>query len=302
VWDHVRYRAPTSAATDPWIALATIAVATERIQLGAMVTPLPRRRPQIVARQVVAIDQLAGGRVVLGVGLGLDASGEELSRFGEEVDDRTRARMLDEGLDITGLLSGEEVDHAGVHDTARARCLHGVFLIDTDDPAHLTGVAEAAADLGRPFDIVVDALPGDDAARWAEAGCTWHLTTFDQFTATRADVHAVIESLRRPALPCRPRVAVQRGRVDVQRLGSLDPPTRGRQSEVRAPDVVATLRRAQRVAEQSTDPPLPRSARSQPISPALPAPSSREAVRRHQHRATPGTGTRVPCSRSPAPR
>ena len=162
--------------------------------------------------------------MVLGLGLGRDASGEELSRFGEELDDRTRARMLDEGLDVlTGLLSGEEVDHAGVHYTARARFLptparpggmpiwlagrwpnqrpirralryDGVFLIDTDEPAHLTRIAEAAADLGRPFDIVVDALPGDDAARWADAGCTWHLTTFDQFTTARAHVHAVIEA------------------------------------------------------------------------------------------------------------
>ncbi|HKY65400.1 MAG TPA: LLM class flavin-dependent oxidoreductase, partial [Acidimicrobiales bacterium] len=98
LWDHVVYRPPVAAATDPWIALAAIAAATERVQLGPMVTPLARRRPWIVARQAVALDHLSGGRFVLGLGLGLDSSGGELSRFGEQTDDRRRAAMLDEGL------------------------------------------------------------------------------------------------------------------------------------------------------------------------------------------------------------
>src|SRR4051812_47040547 len=119
VWDHVRYRAPVRAATDPWIALAAIAVRTERIALGPMVTPLARRRPHIVARQLVAIDQLSAGRVVLRAGLGPDRSGEEFARFGEQPDLAIRAAMLDEALDvITALLGGEPVDHHGTHYTA----------------------------------------------------------------------------------------------------------------------------------------------------------------------------------------
>src|SRR5918997_3519505 len=107
VFDHVLYRPPVTAATDPWIALAAMAVPPERVELGPMVTPLARRRPWIVARQAVAIDQLSGGRVVLGLGLGLDRSGGELSRFGEEVDDRRRAATLHEGVEgRTRLLSG----------------------------------------------------------------------------------------------------------------------------------------------------------------------------------------------------
>jgi alkanesulfonate monooxygenase SsuD/methylene tetrahydromethanopterin reductase-like flavin-dependent oxidoreductase (luciferase family) len=116
LWDHVLYRPPVTSATDPWIALAAMASATERVQLGPMVTPLARRRPWIVARQAVALDHLSGGRFVLGLGLGLDSSGGELSRFGEEVDDRRRAGMLDEGLAVlTGLLAGERVEHRGKH-------------------------------------------------------------------------------------------------------------------------------------------------------------------------------------------
>ena len=118
LWDHVVYRAPVRSATDPWVALAAMAVATERVQIGPMVTPLARRRPWIVARQAVAIDRLSGGRFVLGLGLGLDSSGGELSRFGEEVDDRRRATMLDEGLELlTRLLAGETVAHRGEHYT-----------------------------------------------------------------------------------------------------------------------------------------------------------------------------------------
>src|SRR4051812_23640585 len=98
VWDHVYYRPPVTSVTDPWTALACIAMSTETVLLGPMVTPIARRRPHVLARQAVAVDVVSGGRLVLGAGLGLDASGKELSRFGEEVDDRTRAAMLDEGL------------------------------------------------------------------------------------------------------------------------------------------------------------------------------------------------------------
>src|SRR5205823_5698657 len=84
VWDHVYYRPPVRAVSDPWTALAAIAMQTSRVTIGPMVTPLARRRPHVVARQVVALDALSNGRFVLGVGLGLDRSGGELVRFGEE--------------------------------------------------------------------------------------------------------------------------------------------------------------------------------------------------------------------------
>jgi alkanesulfonate monooxygenase SsuD/methylene tetrahydromethanopterin reductase-like flavin-dependent oxidoreductase (luciferase family) len=217
VWDHVVYRAPIESATDPWIAMAAIAVATERIQFGPMVTPLARRRPWIVARQAVALDQLSGGRFVLGLGLGLDASGGELSRFGEELDDRRRASMLDEGLEVlTGLLSGAPVDHHGEHydvsttflptpvrhlpiwlaarwpnrrPIARALRHDGIFLIDTQDPAALASIV---ADARPGFDVVVEGSPGSDVSGWAAAGATWWLAAFDPFTVTVDEVSAVI--------------------------------------------------------------------------------------------------------------
>jgi alkanesulfonate monooxygenase SsuD/methylene tetrahydromethanopterin reductase-like flavin-dependent oxidoreductase (luciferase family) len=106
LWDHVLYRPPVSGLADPWIAPAAIATVTERLLLGPLVTPLARRRPWIVARQAATLDRLSKGRFVLGVGLGLDHGGGELSRFGEELDDHRRAEMLDEALELTGQLRG----------------------------------------------------------------------------------------------------------------------------------------------------------------------------------------------------
>jgi probable F420-dependent oxidoreductase len=105
--------APTPVV-DPWIALAAIAATTERIRFGPMVTPLPRRRPWKLAREAASLDHLSGGRLILGVGIGTPP--EEFARFGEEVDPKRRAEMLDEGLEVlTGLWSGEPFSFHGRH-------------------------------------------------------------------------------------------------------------------------------------------------------------------------------------------
>ena len=97
LWDHVSYDAPVRAVLDPWVALAAIAIATERVVLGPLVTPLARRRVQKLARETATLDLLSGGRLVLGAGLGGDRGGE-LSAWGEEQDPRARAALLDDGL------------------------------------------------------------------------------------------------------------------------------------------------------------------------------------------------------------
>lgn len=116
IWDHM-LMFPGNVVGDPWIQLAAVASATSRITLGPMVTPLSRRRPWVVARQAVSLDQLSEGRMVLGVGLGFPASAE-FDTFGEPADAKTRAEILDEALDIiTGLWTGEEYVHDGHHFT-----------------------------------------------------------------------------------------------------------------------------------------------------------------------------------------
>lgn len=114
IWDHINVNWPEQVA-DPWVALAAIASVTSKIRLGAMVTPLARRHPWKVARETVTLDHLSNGRLVFGAGLGTDIFGE-LSTFGTAGDDRIRAQMLDEGLQIlTSLWSGERVSFAGKH-------------------------------------------------------------------------------------------------------------------------------------------------------------------------------------------
>src|SRR5690242_8476473 len=103
----VHWSAPDAAVHDPWVCLASVALATERIRIGLAVTPLARRRPWIVARQAVTLDHLSRGRMVLGVGLGTSTDAD-IARFGEIVDDRARAAALDEALAVVaGLWTGE---------------------------------------------------------------------------------------------------------------------------------------------------------------------------------------------------
>jgi hypothetical protein len=116
IWDHIVRAWPADVA-DIWIALTAIAMRTERIQLGALVTPLARRRPWKVAREAVTFDHLSNGRLILGVGLGSSGGAEvEWSHFGEEMDLKQRAGMLDEGLEIiSGLWSGKPFSFEGKH-------------------------------------------------------------------------------------------------------------------------------------------------------------------------------------------
>jgi alkanesulfonate monooxygenase SsuD/methylene tetrahydromethanopterin reductase-like flavin-dependent oxidoreductase (luciferase family) len=110
-WEHTR-PGPLPLA-ESWVALTAVASVTERIRLGPMVTPLPRRQPEEVARQSATLDHLSNGRLILGVGLGDDLF-HEFSAFGHELDAVKRGRMLDEALEvITGLWRGRPFSHRG---------------------------------------------------------------------------------------------------------------------------------------------------------------------------------------------
>jgi alkanesulfonate monooxygenase SsuD/methylene tetrahydromethanopterin reductase-like flavin-dependent oxidoreductase (luciferase family) len=116
IWDHMVF-SPTETypIVDPWVALAAVATNTERVRLGAMLTPLSRRRPWKVARETVSLDHLSRGRLVFGAGLGYPPDAD-FEFFGEVSSTRERARMLDEGLEVlTRLWSGTEVRYEGEH-------------------------------------------------------------------------------------------------------------------------------------------------------------------------------------------
>ncbi|MEX2246206.1 MAG: LLM class flavin-dependent oxidoreductase [Dehalococcoidia bacterium] len=217
VWDHIQSGGdPGSPMCDPWVALAAIALSTERIRIGTMVTPVPRRRPWVLARQTVTIDHLSNGRLTLGVGLGYPP--EEYSTFGEDAGERARAQKLDEGLAvIAGLWSGKPFRYNGtryrLRDVTfapapvqtpripvwvagmwphrapfrRAARWDGAFPIHTDiTPLSPAEVADVAAYVRRrrtspePFDLILSGeSSGDGPLVWKEP-----LPAYEQAGAT----------------------------------------------------------------------------------------------------------------------
>jgi probable F420-dependent oxidoreductase len=194
-------------AADPWVTLAAIAARTQRIRIGTMVTPVARRRPHVVAQQVATLDVLSGGRVIFGAGLG--GSKSEFTKFGDPGDERTRAALLDEGLDVVrALWSGEEVNHRGRHFTVDGVTLAPVpvqralpiwiggnrpaslrraarwdgWCADSSDPTGMTlspdDIRTAIATIGRAdaFDVaVLGQSDRGDANAYERAGATWWL-------------------------------------------------------------------------------------------------------------------------------
>ena len=115
IWDHLAFVWGPPAG-DPWVTLAAVASRTSRLLVGTDVTPVPRRRPHVLAHQVATLDVLSGGRAVFAAGIGGVPS--EFTAFGETDDARIRGEMLDEGLEVLrGLWSGERVTHRGRHYT-----------------------------------------------------------------------------------------------------------------------------------------------------------------------------------------
>ncbi len=230
VWDNLRFEEPVVDVADPWIMLAAIAMATERVRLGPLVTPLARRRPAKVARETATLDRLSGGRLTLGVGLGNDRFASEYSITGEELDDRRRAGMLDESLEILAAAwAGEPVHHRGEHYTVdgmrflprpvqrpgvpvwvagyfgkpkpllRAARYQGFFPLGIEHPDQVAEIVaglaarrrETGKDPTEPYDLVVALPPGEDPAPYAAAGATWWLVAFPWDAPSVDQVRAV---------------------------------------------------------------------------------------------------------------
>lgn len=222
VWDHLQYGERVSAIADPWVCCAAIALRTERLLFGPMVTPLARRRPQVLARQASSLAVLSGGRFVLGLGLGDDWVGE-FTAFGDEPDPKARGQMLDEGLEVLmSLLSGEAVRHEGDHYAARdvrfrpapevpiwlagrfgnraplrrAARHDGFFVIGLQGPDDLDELTRSIAghDPAPGFDVVVDLRPGDDTGPWLDRGASWVLTRIGPYDLDLDDVRRIIDA------------------------------------------------------------------------------------------------------------
>jgi alkanesulfonate monooxygenase SsuD/methylene tetrahydromethanopterin reductase-like flavin-dependent oxidoreductase (luciferase family) len=230
LWDHMwRPSDKSPEVGDAWITLAAIASKTSTIRLGPMVVPLARRRPQKVARESVALDRLSGGRLTMGIGLGVDTDGE-LRRFDEVVDEHARGDVLDEALELLlELWTGDEVHHHGSSFTAdgvrflplaiqqpripvwsaarggtgirplrRASRLDGIFPVGTSDEqlsAMLATIGSLRGSL-EGFDVAVIAPRGADVDRLERASVTWVLRSIDVGLSTVAAVHVASQSPR----------------------------------------------------------------------------------------------------------
>ena len=115
IWigDHLLYRdegLPERAPWDAWTVMAALAAATERVVIGPLVACLAFHTPGQVARMAAAIDEISGGRFVLGVGSGWNEP--EFRAFGVPFD-HLASRFIESFEIIRRLLAGEHVTSAG---------------------------------------------------------------------------------------------------------------------------------------------------------------------------------------------
>ena len=87
---------PTDPILDPFVHLAFVAAATQRLLLGTGIVILPQRHPLVLAKQIASLDVLSGGRFLLGVGVGylgpeLEAIGVPMSERASRTDDHLAA-------------------------------------------------------------------------------------------------------------------------------------------------------------------------------------------------------------------
>jgi alkanesulfonate monooxygenase SsuD/methylene tetrahydromethanopterin reductase-like flavin-dependent oxidoreductase (luciferase family) len=195
VWDHLAFVwGPPSA--DPWVTLAAVAAVTEELTLGTAVTPLARRRPQVVAQQLATLERLNGGRVVLGAGLG--GNEKEFTAFGEDFDPHRRAKLLDDGLEVVRELWDGPIWVGGHSGPALRRAARwDGWIPNSLEPHRMTmtaaELAETVPTIGRShdFDVAFNGYSesGESVSQYAKAGATWWLENVHDL---RGDLEALI--------------------------------------------------------------------------------------------------------------
>lgn len=228
VWDNILSTFDNSGRLDDTtVALTAVVLATERIHCGPIVTPLARRRPWKVAKEMATLDRLSGGRLILGVGLG---GTWDFAPFGEAPPGPERGALLDEALAVLiACWRGDDVHHRGRHFTVdgarmrpgpvqqpripiwtagywpgsapfrRASRWDGVAPLrkgelfeglTPDELAACLAYIRAHRDEDRPLDAVYFHTRAGDGARvdeYESAGATWWLESTNPATETLAE-------------------------------------------------------------------------------------------------------------------
>ena len=224
IWDHLSFTWGPPAA-DPWTVLAAIAASTDRVRLGTAITPVARRRPHVLAHQVATLDNLSGGRVTFGAGLGGVTT--EFGKFGEPTEAKVRAAMLDEGLELLRRFwSGEQVTHHGEHYTVESVTLAPTpvqprlpiwiggnrpaslrraarwdgWLADGADPTGVTlspeDITRSIATIARSDEYDVAVLAESDRmdpSAYAQAGATWWLENLHDKRGSAVEMLALVQ-------------------------------------------------------------------------------------------------------------
>jgi probable F420-dependent oxidoreductase len=132
--------------------LTWVAATTSRVRLGTSVLVVPYLHPMNLAKAVATLDQLSGGRVVLGLGVG--SLPDENEAMGVGYDDR--GRYTDESIDVMrGLWSGEPFGYEGEHFS-------------------FAPVVASPAPAQRPLPVVIGGNRGPALRRVAARGDGWH--------------------------------------------------------------------------------------------------------------------------------
>ncbi len=162
VWlgDHLLYRGdgrPERGPWEAWTMLAALAAETERVEFGPLVACAGFHPPAVLAKMAATIDEISGGRFILGLGAGWNQP--EFDAFGIPFD--RRAARFEEALAIiTPLIAGGRVTH------------HGTFH-DVDDVVLLPAPS-------RPVPLMIGSV-GDRVLRAALPTAAWWNTWFDWF-------------------------------------------------------------------------------------------------------------------------
>ena len=177
VFDHLMIRfpdRPTTGFWEPWTILSAIAEATERVELGTLVMCVPFRNPGLLARMADALDEVSGGRLILGLGAGWHQP--EFDAYGYPFDHL--ASRFEDGIEIIApLLRAGAVTH------------EGQFSRAVDVAANPRGPRPA----GPPI-LIGSKQPRMHAltAKWADA---WNACWFGQPTRLKEQLDGLHEAL-----------------------------------------------------------------------------------------------------------